>query len=64
MKKVLMWTGVGVGAAVGAYYAIRGVQRARSTVKEGLGRAEQIANNARTVLDTTQKAIHETRQAM
>ena len=35
MKKVLMWTGVGVGAAIGTYYAIRGVG---ARVKEGLGR--------------------------
>ncbi len=64
MKKVLLWTGAGVGAAVGAYYAIRGMRRARSNMKEGLGRAEQIAGNAREVLDTTQKAIHETRNAI
>ncbi len=64
MKKVLLWTGAGVGAAIGAYYAVKGVRRARSNMKEGLGRAEQIADNARAVLDTTQKAIHETRQAM
>jgi hypothetical protein len=64
MKKALMWTGAGVGAAIGAYYAIRGMRRARANVKEGLGRAEQIASNARSMLDTTQKAIHDTRQAM
>jgi hypothetical protein len=64
MKKALMWTGAGVGAAIGAYYAIRGVRRARSSMKQGLGRAEQVADNARSVLDTTQKAIHDTRQAM
>jgi hypothetical protein len=27
MKKVLIWTGAGVGAAVGAYYAVRGLWR-------------------------------------
>lgn len=64
MKKVLLWTGAGVSAAIGAYYAVRGLRRTRSHMKEGLGRAEQVANTARTVLDTTQNAIHETRQAM
>jgi hypothetical protein len=64
MKKVLIWTGAGVGAAVGAYYAVRGVRRARSGMKEGLGRAEKVADSARSVLDTTQKAIHQTREGM
>ncbi len=64
MKKVLMWTGAGVGAAIGAYYAIRGMRRARASMKEGLGQAERVADNARAILDTTQKAIHDTRTAM
>ncbi len=64
MKKFLMWMGIGAGAAVGAYYAIKAVGRARSSVKEGLAQAEEITDNARSVLDTTQRAIHETRQAM
>jgi hypothetical protein len=62
MKKVLMWTGVGVGAAIGTYYAIRGVRGARGRVKDGLGRAERTADAARSVLDTTQKALHTTRE--
>ncbi len=64
MKKTLMWTGAGVGAAIGAYYAIRGMRRARSRVKEGLGQAEQVTANTRAALESTQKAIHETRKAM
>ncbi len=64
MKKKLLWTGVSVGAAVGTYYAIRGIRGARGRVKESLGRAEQTANTARSVLDTAQKAIHSTREAM
>ncbi len=63
-KKVAMWAGAGVGAAIGTYYAIRGMQRARSKMKEGLGHAENITENARQVLDSTQKAIHETRNAI
>ncbi len=57
MKKALMWTGAGVGAAIGTYYAIRGVRRARANVKTGRGRVEQMGDNARAVLDTTQKAV-------
>ncbi len=64
MKKVLMWAGVGVGAAVGTYYAVRGIRVARGRVKEGLGRAERSADAARSVLDTAQKAIHATKEAM
>ena len=61
MKKVLKWTGVGVGAAIGTYYAIRGVRGARARVKDGLGRAERTGDGARSVLDTTQRAAHTTR---
>ncbi len=64
MKKVLMLTGAGVGAAVGAYYAIRGIRRARSGMKEGLAQAENVAASARATLDAAQKTIHETRTAL
>ncbi len=62
MKRKLMWTGIGVGAAVGTYYAIRGVRGARGRLKEGLARAERTADSARSVLDTAQKALHTTRE--
>ncbi len=64
MKRVLMWTGIGVGAAIGTYYAIRGMRGARNQLKEGLGRAERTANTARSVLETTQKALHTTRESI
>ncbi len=64
MKKVLMWTGVGVGAVLGTYYAIRGMRGARVRVKEGLGRAERTADTARSVLETTQRALHTTRESI
>lgn len=64
MKRVLIWSGVGVGAVVGTYYAIRGMRGTRWNVKDGLGRAERIADTARTVLDTAQKALHATRQSI
>ena len=51
MKKVLMWTGIGVGAAVGTYYAIRGMRGAR-------GESKKTADAARSDLETTQKALH------
>ena len=65
MRKVLIWSGVGVGAVVGTYYALRGMRAGtRWSVKDGLGRAERIADTARTVLDTAQKALHATRQSI
>ncbi len=64
MKKMLVWAGVGVGAAVGTYYAIRGIRGARGRVKESPGRAERTAETARAVVDTADKAIHATREAM
>jgi hypothetical protein len=51
MKKVVMWTGIGVGAAIGTYYAIRGM---RGHLKEGLGRVGRTAGAARSVLEATQ----------
>ncbi len=64
MKKVLVWTGVGVGAAVGTYYAIRGRRGAVSKVRDGLGRVERYTDTARTVLETAQRVLHTARQAI
>ncbi len=62
--KALKWTGIGVGAAVGTFYAVRGVLNSRSRVKQGLGRAERIADTARSILETAQKALHATRESI
>jgi hypothetical protein len=34
------------------------------SVKDGLGRAERIADTARAALDTAQKALHATQQSI
>ena len=64
MRKALMWTGIGVGAAVGAFYAIRSRRGAVGRVKEGLGRAERVAGTARSVIETAQRVLHTTKQAI
>ncbi len=64
MKKALMWTGVGLGAAVGTYYAIRSRRGAVSKVREGLGRMERVTDTARSVLETAQRVLHTAKQAV
>jgi len=62
MKKVLMLTGAGVSAAVGAYYAIRAMRGARNSGKEGLGRPARTAGDTKAA--NAPGAMHGTGQVL
>jgi len=64
MKNVLKWTAVTAAAITGASFAYALMMSARRRVDQGLARAEQVAEDAKHVLASTQQALNDTQQTV
>jgi F0F1-type ATP synthase membrane subunit b/b' len=64
MVTFIKWTAITAAAITGVSFAYAAVAAARRKVDRGLAQAEQMAEDAKRVLASTQQALTETQQTV
>ena len=64
MMRVLKWTATIAAVAIGGVFAFRAVQAGRQRLKQAIGRAETIADQARATLEQTETTLRTVRDTI